>query len=139
MIGINYFFLDTHLQRNSTSVFFLENKQNLREFIDLTDDEKEKHSHDAVLHPPRQVIKIGHSSSWLVPLCHVQWLLPLLPFCDKHREQSHASLMVPTKSANEIRSKNYTSTGSVRKGTYLLLRDNHIFPFHINYCTYYIM
>jgi len=36
--------------------------------------------------------------------------------------------MDPTKSTNEMRSDNNTSTGFVRKGTYLILEDNHFFP-----------
>lgn len=81
----------------------------------LFDEAKEKHRYVAVVQP--QARKITRSS-WFVPLCHVQWLLPLLTFCDKHRQQNHTSI-APNKSTNEIRSKNNTVSGTVREGTYL--------------------
>jgi len=120
-MGISY--LDTHLQRKNTLVYC---EVNRRLSIDPTDDVKEKHYHVTEGHPQKQMTKIGNSS-WLIPLCYVQWLLPLLPFCDKHRQQDHSLLIQPTKSTNKMKSKNNTSIGSDQKGTYLLLKDNHIY------------
>lgn len=105
-------YLDTHLQRKNTLVYF---EVNRRLSIDPTDDVKEKHYHVTEGPPQKQMTKIGNSS-WLVPLCYVQWLLPLLPFCDKHRQQDHSLLMQPTKSTNKMQSKNDISIGSDQKG-----------------------
>eukprot|EP00102_Acyrthosiphon_pisum_P007794 XP_003243407.1 PREDICTED: uncharacterized protein LOC100573739 [Acyrthosiphon pisum] len=108
----------THLQRNNVLVYFVENR---RVSTDITDGAEEKHRHVAVVQPQKQIRTIAHSS-WLVPLCHVQWLLPLLTFCEKHRQKNHTLLTEPTKSTNETRSDNNTSTGFVRKD--MVTNDN---------------
>ncbi|KAE9524203.1 hypothetical protein AGLY_015242, partial [Aphis glycines] len=110
MVG-TFYFSNTHLQRKNTLVYC---EVNRRLSIDPTDDVKEKHYHVTEGHPQKQMTKI-ENSSWLIPLCYVQWLLPLLPFCDKHRQQDHSLLMQPTKSTNKMQSKNNTSIGSDQK------------------------
>lgn len=105
---------DTHLQRNNALVYFVEYR---RVSSDLTDDAKAKHRRVPAVQPQNQIGKMAHSS-WLVSLCYVQWLLPLLTFCDKHRQQN---LTLHNKSTNEMRSENNKSTVSIRESTYPLL------------------
>lgn len=114
-------------------MYFVENR---RVPTDITDGTEEKHLHFSVVQPQKQIRTIA-PSSWLVTLCHMQWLLPLLTFCEKHQQNNHTLLLEPTKSKNEMRSDNNTSTGFVHKGTYLLLEGHHIFSVlysNINYC-----
>ncbi|KAL4100699.1 hypothetical protein QTP88_020733 [Uroleucon formosanum] len=101
----------THLQKNNVLVYFVENR---RVSTDVTDSAEKKHRHVAVVQPQKQIRNIA-DSSWLVSLCHVQWLLPLLTFCEKHRQKNHTLLMVPTNLTNELRSDNNTLTRLVRK------------------------
>lgn len=124
---------DTHLQKNNVLVYFVENR---RVSTDVTDSAEKKHRHVAVVQPQKQIRNIA-DSSWLVSLCHVQWLLPLLTFCEKHRQKNHTLLMVPTNLTNELRSDNNTLTRLVRKGTYLLLENNHIFRLVFQYYLLY--
>jgi len=109
---------ETHLQKNNALGYFVKNQS-----TDLIDEAKEKHHYVAVVQPQTRTIT---RSSWFVPLCHVQWLLPLLTFCDKHRQQNR-TLIVPNKLTNEIRSKNNTVTGTVHEGIYLLFRGQSYF------------
>lgn len=95
-------------------MYFVENQ---RVSTDVTDGAEEKHRHVAKVQHQKQIRNIAHSS-WLVTLCHMQWLLPLLTFCEKHRQKNHTLLMVPTNLTDEMRSDNNTLTRSVRKGTY---------------------
>jgi hypothetical protein len=85
----------------------------------LNENAKEKHYHVTVGHSEGQMRKIENYSWLVVPLCYVQWLLPILPFCDNHQQKDHSLLMVPAKSTNKMQSENYTSTGSDHKGTFI--------------------